>query len=100
MNLSTIHLKIALHIRAGVNAYRELNIAIGNGPTTGWIQQYLKELRAEGLVIWSPYQSRTLQLTERGRAYLANYCLLPGGGVGKIECKGQQEKPRPGQVSG
>lgn len=100
MTLSTKHLQIALHIRAGVNAFRELNKAIGNAPTTGWTQQYLKELRAEGIVIWAPHQKRTLQLTERGWRALVNYCLLPGGGVGVIECK-EQEKPQVGaEVNG
>lgn len=93
MNLSPVRLKIALHIRAGINAYRELNRALGNGPTTGWMHQYLKELRTKGLVTWDPAQKRTLQLTERGRTYLANYILLPGGSVGKWEPVKEVKEP-------
>lgn len=85
VNLSPIHLKIALHIRAGVNASRELQRAIGNGSML--TQEYLKDLRQANLVTWDPTQKRTLQLTERGRAYLANYILLPCGTVGEIEVK-------------
>lgn len=83
MNLSPTHLKIALHIRSGLNACRELQQAIGNGSML--TQEYLNDLKQAGLVTWEPYQSRTLQLTEQGRTYLANYVLLPGGGIGKWE---------------
>jgi hypothetical protein len=79
------YLHIALYIRAGVNAVRDLNAAIGHSYTSGFMGQYLKEMRACGLVTWEPGQSRTLTLTEKGRSILANYCLWPGGGVGKIE---------------
>lgn len=84
--LSPKELKIVLLIRAGVTSFRGLNTALGNSPgSTGWISQYLRELREAGLVTWAPGQARTLQLTEAGRRALRGYCLMPGGGIGTVE---------------
>lgn len=92
--LESKRLIIALHIRAGINSMAELNIALGKRPDNSVIWYHLDELRKQGIITWQG--SRTITLTERGRAALANYCLLPGGGVGEIEKIGEAE----GQIDG
>lgn len=75
--LESKRLIIALHIRAGINSMPDLNIALGKRPDNSGIWYHLNDLRNQGIITWQG--SRTLVLTERGRAALASYCLLPGG---------------------
>jgi DNA-binding MarR family transcriptional regulator len=86
MTLTPTQLAILLNIRRSITSFRDLNAAIGNkASATGWMSQYLGELRTAGLVIWQPGQARTIQLTEKGRRAIAEYVLMPDGGVGHWE---------------
>lgn len=80
---TTKQIEIALHIRAGACSIQRLMDSSGKGQST--IYSHLKRLRGKGLITWNPNKSRTLRLTDQGQAALADYCLIPGGGIGKVE---------------
>lgn len=81
--MTSRQLETALHIRAGYNSIRSLAKRAGKDRST--IYYRLERLRAQGLITWQPGLDRTLRLTDQGAALLAEYCLIPGGGVGKVE---------------
>ena len=67
-------LLVLLASKAEALTVREIEVILG-WSTTSVVAYALRGLRTQGLVTWRPYKSRTLRLTDSGRAAAA---LLAG----------------------